>query len=146
MILSLLLILCQAVQSQPTTAPESKEPPSVVVGTLRITNLRTHVDAVRAKSEYVHDNEQPLVLVIERTLSGPDVQGMVSVMMQIDRANGAKVTWEGSYGLLDAEQWRPSRRLIAVLDGNYFWGGRCIDATNSRYCTKLSQVFLLEEH
>jgi hypothetical protein len=142
-----------------------RDPPSVVIGSLRYIRVNGRSDFEADRATYVHTNHQPLVLEIERTLLGPEVTGDVIVMLDIDRSTDHTIEWAtASYGLLTRSEWERPLKLLLVLTKQGRYGNGCVPnivqeiggevhyedlglndfRTAPSYCAKLSEVFRLK--
>src|SRR5262249_24380922 len=111
----------------PAVAAQPDAQQSVVVAVLRSIRVHNRYDYERARALYVHENSQPAVLEIQRTLLGPPIQDTVVVFMSVDPSSQFKVEWVSSYGLLESAGWNPGDRFVLLLSARDEYGTRCQD-------------------
>src|SRR5262245_16827246 len=98
--------------TQPIAAEPSVAPPSVVVATLRSIRVHDRRDFEQARAMYVHENSQPAVFEVRRTLLGPSVEGTAVIFISVNSGSQFKVEWANSYGLLAPAEWTPGKQFV----------------------------------
>jgi hypothetical protein len=96
----------------PSSEPENR---SVVVATLVFAPIHDRQSYERDRAIYVHENLQPIVFDIERTLLGPTVPSRIIAFVSVERTDRFSVEWLGSYGLLAPSEWRSGEKFVVIL-------------------------------
>ena len=121
---------------------------SVVIAKVAAMRVHGREEARIARSQYVHENLQPLVAEIQQTLLGPALANTVVVFLDVDPAPQFKIEWLGSYGMLSPSEWRIGDTFVMVLTSHDRYNIPCqtwVPSSKRRGQDEVNGVPVLEE-